>query len=344
MVPRAFRLLGLCLAVLPFSVTLAAADDGPSRLLSATGPVRPEQTILRVVGSGRRETVLIAGGYAADPTDTAYFAPLVSRFPDYQIVYFGNGNGPYDTRGGLDENAAALNAVVRRLVREEDVSKVHAIGHSNGGAVLARSAEIGLGARDNLASLIAVASPTRGASAAAAARWTLTAAGDARPEVAWLMRQFPGPADPDDAAVRDLATRRRPVAPQGVRTLVLCGATDELVARSDCGIRGAERVDLLVSPVQLHPRVGPHGLELRPEVGAAHGLILHDERAQDAIEAAIRGNLGEGAHPIVRWWEALLTDVVSTHVEPIRFAALTALGFALLLLGRALHTLRWAVR
>src|SRR5436309_5637170 len=204
-------LLLIATLVLPCGTAVALADDGPSRLLSATGPLRPFATVERPVNAASGTAVFSVGGYAG--TDGAYWDQLKAALPGQDHVDVDHLPG-YDARGSIDANGTLLAREVRRRVREDDLDSVALVGVSMGGATIARS---GLTAADNVRTETMLGSPVNGSTTALAVRTggRIASVLDAREELAAVLRPFR--AGLDDPAMVDLAEARRYSPPPGVR-------------------------------------------------------------------------------------------------------------------------------
>lgn len=287
MARRVVRSFLLALGIVSVGSAVALADDGPPRVASTAGPVRPHDTILRLAASGGRELVLFVGGFASDPRDISPFAALAARLREHHIAYFGaDRDGAYDARGSIALHGAQLRDAVRRKVRRDDYERVHIVAHSMGGNVSDAAFEAGLSWRDNVDSYTAIDAPHRGSAVARAARRALEDPLVPRTEARELLRALgEGVArvavTGDEPAIFDLATSRERAAPDRVRTVIVAVPNSELVAGSESRLRGAERWVVPVMPV------GRTGDALK--VGA-HGLVLDDPVAREIVFANVEGH------------------------------------------------------
>ena len=269
MVGHALRLLPLVLLVfgaLP-SITALAVPEGPSCVLSTTGSLRPQETIDRLVAAGNGQMVLIVGGFASNPADMRFYAPLARRFSGYEVNSFGQGEFGYDTLGDADVNGVGLCEEVRRSVRRDDLGEVHLVGHSMGALTIDRAVSHSLGATDNVASYTALAGAHNGAFAA----FVANAAAQLAPDTSELARRLIGLSG-KERAVRSLADLRSARAPKGVRTLNVRSIEDEMVLARDSHLEGAREATLALNQ------------------WGAHGAIARNRRALDLVEANVRGN------------------------------------------------------
>jgi hypothetical protein len=273
MTVRAVRILALTLLVLPLFAVVAAADDGPSRVLSATGPVRPAATVDRMVARpAQRAALFIVPGLGTNAADRAEFAAIEQRFRrDHRIVYFGSDGSEYDTYASIDENGRQLRDFVRRSMKRYDFEEAKVLGNSLGGAVGDRAFEEGLSARDGVVAYATIATPHHGSTLAGV---TVVGRGvaegaDAEAEFDVLGRLLGH--DPNAPAVHALAERRSPTAPKGVRTTTIAAVQDAVIFGWDSHVEGAQQVTLFAGCIE------------------AHGCVLKDERVLDVTEAALRG-------------------------------------------------------
>ena len=75
---RRILLLVCVAATLSLGATVVSADDGPPRLLSAVGRLRPPETIERLVGVGPRSALFTVRGYGLTPEDRAFLEKAVA--------------------------------------------------------------------------------------------------------------------------------------------------------------------------------------------------------------------------------------------------------------------------
>ncbi len=320
MVVRLLFLLALGTAMLPFGGAVAFADDGPPRLLSAAGRLRPQETIERVVNLGNRTALLALNGYGSTPGQAAYWDPLFRDLPEFDHFVFGVNRCSYDTLGSLRRNGAELRRCVRELSRDEDYGAVALSGVSQGGATIFSANDQGLGTGDGLTAEYSIDAPLNGSTTARFVEMGLLVAGmfDARQDIASLARTVLH-VEIDTQAMRDLARPRTPRVPPGVRALQQAAAGDEAVATRDSEV----------------PRITVHNFI--PFIGTgvpAHGGQMEQPRARGQGVALIRGQ------PVPRdpLEEALATAVVPL-VEDIRTTALVALvvGFVIAAVGVRVH-------
>lgn len=307
------RTFALSLLVFPLGAVMASADDGPPRVLSAAGPLRPSETVERVQGADPVAALFVIGGYGSDPRDVSGFAALAARFPDREILYFGSEDSTYETRGPIAANANNLTEYVRTSVKRYDIAEAAVYGHSQGGVVADAAFAAGLGERDHVAAYVSVGSPHRGATLAEVTLRTRDAAGGAVESVGAIMRLIGG-SDGSDPAVHDLAQRKGPERPAGVRTTTIAVLNDEVVLGRDAHVSGARNVTLFV------PSLEPHG-------GSAR-----DARVLDHVEAAVRGTEQERPAALER-----AAQVLRSGLDLVHMAAFTALAAGVLAVGRALH-------
>lgn len=311
MVGRLLSLLALVMALLPLGATLARADDGPSRLLSATGPVRPPETIERLVNLVSQAALISVRGYASPPEDRRYWEPLFAATPELLHLDFGTDLGRYDTRGSIAANGAALREAVRRAVREEDLAAVTIVSVSMGGVVTGEALNSGLGARDNVTNWVTIGSPLNGSTTARAVRGAGDVAGvlGARAELAELIAPLGGGLD--DPAMADLGASRRFTPPRGVRLVHFLALGDEAVLDADAKVPGSQHVRTLTPPPLTGLVTGIH----------AHGGQLKEGRTLAMVADAVRGQTVR-EHPL----ERLVTTVLAPKTDALRFAALLLLA------------------
>lgn len=287
MVRRTVCLLLLALGFVSVGSAVVVADDGPPRVASTAGPVRPRETVLRLGGSGNRELVIFVGGLASDPRDTSPFAVLAARLPERSLAYFGaDRDGIYETRGSIAANGTRLRDAVRRKVRRDDYERVHIVAHSMGGNVGDAAFGAGLGWRDSVDSYTALDSPHRGSRIALALREVLDDPFVPRTEARELLQFFGAAAvgariTGDEAALSDLARQKNPSAPERVRTVIVSVPDSEFVNGSESRLRGAERWVLPVMPLRRDGDDWKLG---------AHGLVLEDPVAREIVSANIDGH------------------------------------------------------
>lgn len=307
MVGRLLSLLALVTALLPLGATLARADDGPSRLLSATGLVRPPETIERLVNLGSQAALISVRGYASTPEDRQYWEPLFAATPELLHLDFGTDLGRYDTRGSVVANGAALRDAVQRAVREEDLAAVSIVSVSMGGVVTGEALNSGLGARDNVTDWVTLGSPLNGSTTAqvviGAGRVAETLG--ARAELAQLIALFGGGLD--DPALADLAISRRLTPPPGVRMVHFWALGEELVLDADAQVPGSQHVRTLTPSLVM-------GVP-------AHGGQLGDARTLAMVADAARGQTVR-EHPL----ERIVTTVLAPVTDAFRLAALLFLA------------------
>jgi hypothetical protein len=307
------RALALSLLVLPLGAVVAAADDGPPRVLSAAGSLRPTETVDRLHGQDGVAALFVIGGFGSDPQNISGFADLAERFPDRQILYFGREDSTYDTRGPIDSNARNLTGYVRTSVKRYDIAEAAVYGHSQGGVVADAAFAGGLGQRDHVTAYVSVGSPHRGATLAQVALQTREEAGDAVESVGAIMRLIGG-SDGTDPAVTDLARRKSPEAPTGVRTTTIAVLNDEVVLGRDAHLTGARHVTLFVPTL------------------AAHGSSTRDARVLDHVETAVRGTQEVRPAAIEQAAQAARGGLDHAHM-----GVFAVLATAVLFAGRLLH-------
>lgn len=320
MVARLLRFLALGAATLPLGATLAFADDGPPRFLSAAGRLRPPETIERVVSVAPRSALVTVRGYGATPEERAYWDPLWAAMPDLDHRDFGTDFGRYDTRGSVAANGDALRREIQRFVREDDVASVSIVSVSMGGVVTDAAFGSGLSARDNVTAWTTLASPLNGSTTARVVRGAdrVAAVLGVRKELAGLLA--PLGADAADTAMQDLAEHRAFSPPRGVPLSQFWALTDELVLDADAHVGGARYVRTL-TPTLLTNFV------------PAHGGQLNDPRVREMVVAAARGE---------RPRELLVERVVAAVLAPVADAyhLVALLGLAAIFLSAAVLVAR----
>ena len=305
MVGRRLRLLPLVLlafGALPSSTALAV-PQGPLCLLSTTGSLRPQETIDRLVATDSGRLVLIVGGFNSKPGDMRFYEPLAARFPDYEVRYFGQRDGYYDTLGDVDVNAVSLCNSVRTSVRRDDLGKVHLICHSMGAFTIDHAYTHSLGADDNVVSYTALAGAHNGAFAAKAANVAARLA----PSTSYLADKVIHLSG-QEPAVRSLANLQPARAPRRVRTLNLRALEDPVLLGRDSHLEGAREATLHVHPLE------------------AHGGIAQDQRALQLVEANVRGD------PVQLTYEEETGNAVLRSVFDVVHGSLIV-GAAMVLVG-----------
>ena len=272
---------GALLAIALFSLggIAASADDGrppspsgaghppasppitelrPSEIRAAPLPSAvdaPSQTDPLPAAPRSKELVLFVGGYGSKPNDGA-FDDLAARFPGdrYEVRRLGDDpRFPYDTYGGVDDNARILTDEIRTI--GPDYSAVNIVSHSMGGVVTDRAFANGLSAGDGVRTFVAIAGPHSGSDYARAPAVILPIIGPVQDIVRAV-----GVAvarDPASDAIRDLAAARPIRAPPGVARLDVSLATDGLVNEFDA--RDGEVPQRLYLPATLRELVDGHG-------------------------------------------------------------------------------------
>lgn len=329
MARRFLLLCALSAAALPLGATLVSADDGPPRLLSAAGRLRPPETIERSVNFGPPSALFTVRGYGSTPDQGEYWDPLLVLFPERRHYDFGSDAGHYDTRGPVAASGDAMRREIQRLVREEDLASVTIVSVSLGGVVTDEAFRSGLSARDNVDGWVAIASPLNGSTTARVVRGAdlaATALGAQR-ELAELVA--PLGAGIHDPAMIDLAKYRSFEAPRDVPTTQFWAVADELVLDRDTRVDGARYVRTL-TPTVLSGAAG-------------HGGQLADARTRAMVAQAVRGEAVR-QHPI----EAVLARLFAPPTDAIRHLALMTLGVGfvwaavtLSLARRVLERVRW---
>lgn len=299
-------------ALLPLGSAHVSADDGPSRLLSATGRLRPAETIERAVGAAAGRAIVFVGGYGG--TDPHYWDRLKAAFPDEAKLDLSAVPG-YDPRGSLDANALLLAHEVRRHVRDDDLEQVALVGVSMGGAIIARS---GLTTGDNVRTETMLGSPVNGSTTAlyvrAGAR--VASALGARRELALIVR--PLGAGLDDPAMRNLADRRRYAPPPGISVTQFWSVADPLVTHADATIPGREVVTL--GPIAANPH-GGHAVDARYVPAVVHA-IRGEDPAIDPQESGLARLLTPAADRLHLAALLLVTAAFVSFADALRATSL----------------------
>ncbi len=288
MVIRLLRLLALGAVMLPFGGAVAFADDGPPRVLSAAGRLRPQQTIERIVNPGSRRALLALNGYGATPDQAPYWNPLFRGLPEFDHFVFGVDRCSYGTLGSLRANGAELRRCVRQLSRDDDYREVALAGVSMGGNTIFSANRQGLSKLDGASAEVSFDAPLNGSSTAALIQNTLSIADrfEARGELGSLVRRVSG-TELDTPAMRDLAQRSSPIVPPGIRVLQFSAAGDEWVASQDSVVPGIT-IRTLTFPF-LGTGVGAHGGQLQqPKARAQAVAVIGGQPVQrDLVEESV---------------------------------------------------------
>ena len=231
----------------------------PSEIRTAPAPtIAPESDLLGDAlraPAPKKELVLFVGGYGSRANDGA-FDDLAARFPADRYVVRRLGDDPrfpYDTYGGVDENAQVLTDEIRSI--GGDYSAVNIVSHSMGGVVTDRAFANGLSAGDGVRTFVAIAGPHSGADYARAPAFLLPIIGPVEDIVRAV--GVAAARDPSSDAIRDLAVARPIRAPAGVARVDLSLATDGLVNEFDARDPGVpQRVFL---PATLRELIDGHG-------------------------------------------------------------------------------------
>src|SRR3989441_2745055 len=239
MVLRLLTLVALGTAVLSLGGTVASAHDGPPRLLSAAGRIRPAQTIERAVNLGSQKAILALNGYASGPAQASYWDPLFRDLPDFDHYSVGIDRCSYDSLGSLDADGAALRRCVRGLARDDDYGQIALTGVSMGGSTIFNANGHGLARKDGVVAEVTFDAPLNRSSTAAIVEGAFAIAdrlGTRNDLLALTDSWLPVPLD--TVAMRDLAARQTPVVPAGVRVVQFQAAGDEVVSTSDSEVPG----------------------------------------------------------------------------------------------------------
>ena len=231
----------------------------PSEIRTAPAPtIAPESDLLGDAlraPAPKKELVLFVGGYGSRANDGA-FDDLAARFPADRYVVRRLGDDPrfpYDTYGGVDENAQVLTDEIRSI--GGDYSAVNIVSHSMGGVVADRAFANGLSAGDGVRTFVAIAGPHSGADYARAPAFLLPIIGPVEDIVRAV--GVAAARDPSSDAIRDLAVARPIRAPAGVARVDVSLATDGLVNEFDARDPGVpQRVFL---PATLRELIDGHG-------------------------------------------------------------------------------------
>src|SRR5919201_939637 len=216
---------------LPTARGVPVTDLRPTGLRSAPIPtlavdITPMPISVRPLAP-KKELVLFVGGYGSDANDNA-FDTLAARFPPDRYAVRRFGSDPRfasDTYGSIDVSARSLTDEIRAVGPE--YTGVNVISHSMGGVVVDRALSGGLSADDGVKTVIAIAAPHNGTDFARAPTTVLPliepVSNIVRAAAAAVAR------DPDNRAVRDIATGRPIRAPAGVVRLDVPLANDGFV-------------------------------------------------------------------------------------------------------------------
>ncbi len=297
MVLRLLSIIALGTAMLSFGRTVAIADDGPPRLLSAAGGVQPPQTIERIANLGNGKAVLALNGYGSGPAERVYWDPLFADLPGYQHFIFGLDLCAYGTYAPIAENAVELRRCVRRLARDEDYAEIALVGVSMGGNVMHAANALGLGRNDGVAAQVTFSSPLNGSSTARSVQRgaAVATALHARAEAEAIVLAV-GNTHTDTQAMRDLAARSAPFMPAGVRVQQFCAALDEVVSLADCRVRG----HTILTSTAPRPGAAAHGGQMtQPAVRAQAVAVIRGEPVvRDRVAEATAGALASMADDV----------------------------------------------
>ncbi len=330
MVGHLLLLLVVGAAMLPLATTTASADDGPPRLLSTAGPLRPFETIERVVSLSTQTALITVRGYASTPADRAYWQPLYDATPEMLHLDFGSDLGRYDTRGDLSTSGDELRRAIQREVREEDVDSVRIVMVSQGGRVGGEAVRSGLSARDNVTDMVMLASPMNGSTTAQVVRGAdlvATFFGGHR-ELAALLA--PLGAGLDDPAMKQLPAGSDFEAPLGVRATMFKNVWDELVSDRDVRARGVPIIRSLV-PTLLAFGAPAHGGQLADPRERA--MVVAAVRRETVRESPVERGLAEALAPIV--------DVLRLDLLARLAIAFVAAAVLLSLARRSIDLVTW---